>query len=78
MPGLPDASNPAAMASHSLEWSAARVSGGITVSSSGVGLSAIAVNNSRSSVPRPRVICLMPRARCQGTLFIRYTLTGAR
>ena len=43
----------AAIANHSLEWSAARVSSGIGVSSSGVGDSATASNTSRSSVPKP-------------------------
>ncbi len=66
------------MANQSVEWSAARVSGGMTESSSGVGVSAIASNSSRSSVPRPRVTCSMPRGRCQGRLFTRYTLEFSR
>jgi len=53
----------AAMASHSLEWSAARLSGGIVASSSGLGDSAMAANTSRSKVPRPWPICRMPRRR---------------
>ena len=53
---LPEAIRAAAMASHSLELSAARVSGGMTGSSSGVSVSAIASNSSPSRVPSPRVI----------------------
>ena len=61
--GLPSATIAAAIANHSLEWSAARVSRGITASSSGLGDSAMASNTSRSSVPRPWPICWMPRRR---------------
>ena len=60
--GRLDAMSAAAMTNHSLEWSAARVSRGMTASSSGLGDSAIASNTSRSSVPRPRPICRMPPA----------------
>jgi hypothetical protein len=58
--GVPLVASAAAMANHSLEWSAVRVRYGIAVSSSGVGDSATASNTSRSSVPRPPVICRMP------------------
>ena len=50
---LPNAPIPAAMANHSLEWSAALVRRGIVESKSGLGDSATASKTSRSKLPRP-------------------------
>ena len=58
---VPSAPMAAAMANHSLEWSAARVSCGMTVSSKGLGDSATASTRSRTRSPCPTLTRWAPR-----------------
>jgi hypothetical protein len=54
--GVPAAASPAAIATHSFEWSAARVRRGMTVSSTLLSDSATAKKTRRSTVPSPMAL----------------------